>query len=259
MSSDPELAQRAVGIADTLLNVPPGGVADPEWERPYSVEVVATADRALALLQSGEIGGLPRRRSAADRPGRHRAADLRRTGQRPQPDPERRMRSGSASSTGRTSPPGETVPVRRPHLPGRVDERRRPTAAGHSTRSRPPSRGFLGIIFVVLLFITIVIYGMWVATGVAAEKSSRVMELMISAASPAADADRQGRRDRPAGSDPVPRDRAAGARPDHVPGPHRRGHPRPRLGFRGAAGRTDPERCSSATAFSSCSGSRCSR
>ena len=38
--------------------------------------------------------------------------------------------------------------------------------------------------FVVLLFITVVIYGMWVATGVAAEKSSRVMELMISAASP---------------------------------------------------------------------------
>ena len=31
---------------------------------------------------------------------------------------------------------------------------------------------------------TVVIYGMWVATGVAAEKSSRVMELMISAASP---------------------------------------------------------------------------
>jgi ABC-2 type transport system permease protein len=30
----------------------------------------------------------------------------------------------------------------------------------------------------------VVIYGMWVATGVAAEKSSRVMELMISAASP---------------------------------------------------------------------------
>ena len=36
----------------------------------------------------------------------------------------------------------------------------------------------------MLLFITVVIYGMWVATGVAAEKSSRVMELMISAASP---------------------------------------------------------------------------
>ena len=46
------------------------------------------------------------------------------------------------------------------------------------------SRAFLGIVFVVLLFITVVIYGMWVATGVASEKSSRVMELMISAASP---------------------------------------------------------------------------
>jgi len=34
------------------------------------------------------------------------------------------------------------------------------------------------------MFISILIYGMWVATGVAAEKSSRVMELMISAASP---------------------------------------------------------------------------
>jgi len=39
------------------------------------------------------------------------------------------------------------------------------------------SRSFLGIAFVVLIFITLVIYGMWVATGVAAEKSSRVMEL----------------------------------------------------------------------------------
>ena len=38
--ADPELAQRAVAIADTLLNVPPGGVADPAWERPYAVEVV---------------------------------------------------------------------------------------------------------------------------------------------------------------------------------------------------------------------------
>ena len=55
-------------------------------------------------------------------------------------------------------------------------------AAG--SRSRAASRGFLGVVFVVLLFMSVVIYGMWVATGVAAEKSSRVMELMISAASP---------------------------------------------------------------------------
>ena len=36
----------------------------------------------------------------------------------------------------------------------------------------------------MLLFLSVIIYGMWVATGVASEKSSRVMELMISAASP---------------------------------------------------------------------------
>ncbi len=46
------------------------------------------------------------------------------------------------------------------------------------------SRSFLGTVFIILMFITILIYGMWVATGVATEKSSRVMELMISAASP---------------------------------------------------------------------------
>ena len=58
---------------------------------------------------------------------------------------------------------------------------------------------------------TVVIYGMWVATGVAAEKSSRVMELMISAASP-----RQLLTGKVVGigggrADPVPRDRRPGA------------------------------------------------
>jgi ABC-2 type transport system permease protein len=39
-------------------------------------------------------------------------------------------------------------------------------------------------VFGFLIFITIVIYGMWVAQGVVAEKASRVMELLVSAASP---------------------------------------------------------------------------
>ena len=46
------------------------------------------------------------------------------------------------------------------------------------------SRLIVGAVFGVLIFITIVIYGMWVAAGVVAEKSSRVMELLVSAASP---------------------------------------------------------------------------
>jgi len=63
-------------------------------------------------------------------------------------------------------------------------------AAGPSAGGAPISgsefagRRILGIVFVVLIFIILVIYGMWVAAGVVAEKTSRVMELIISAASP---------------------------------------------------------------------------
>jgi len=63
--------------------------------------------------------------------------------------------------------------------------------AGPSTGGKPltasdyAARRIVGVVFVVLIFITLVIYGMWVAAGVVAEKSSRVMELLISAASPA--------------------------------------------------------------------------
>lgn len=46
------------------------------------------------------------------------------------------------------------------------------------------ARRIVGVVFVVVIFITLVIYGMWVAAGVVAEKTSRVMELLISAASP---------------------------------------------------------------------------
>ena len=97
-----------------------------------------------------------------------------------------------------------------------------PTDAGVALDAREAaSRYVLGIVFVILLLISIIIYGMWVATGVAAEKSSRVMELMISAASPPPDADRQGRRDRRGRADPVHRDRHPGARAAGVPGPDR--------------------------------------
>ena len=60
-----------------------------------------------------------------------------------------------------------------------------PTSNGRPVSQQEiASRGFVGTVFIVLMFLSILIYGMWVATGVAAEKSSRVMELMISAASP---------------------------------------------------------------------------
>lgn len=42
----------------------------------------------------------------------------------------------------------------------------------------------LGIVLVVVTFMAIIMYGNWVAVGVAEEKSSRVMELLITAATP---------------------------------------------------------------------------
>jgi ABC-2 type transport system permease protein len=81
-------------------------------------------------------------------------------------------------------PPGVTVD--RFITPGfRVEALSSATEGGRPLDAQQAaSRAFLGIVFVVLLFITVIIYGMWVATGVASEKSSRVMELMVSAASP---------------------------------------------------------------------------
>lgn len=57
------------------------------------------------------------------------------------------------------------------------------TAAPPHDPSAYASRVIVGLIISFLIFITIVIYGMWVAAGVVAEKSSRVMELLIGAAS----------------------------------------------------------------------------
>ncbi len=60
-----------------------------------------------------------------------------------------------------------------------------PTAGGAPLGATEiASRQLLGTVLVVVLFLTMVIYGMWVAAGVAAEKETRVMELLISAASP---------------------------------------------------------------------------
>jgi ABC-2 type transport system permease protein len=46
------------------------------------------------------------------------------------------------------------------------------------------SRTLLASVLLVLIFLTLTVYGMWVASSVAAEKASRVMELLVSAATP---------------------------------------------------------------------------
>lgn len=58
-----------------------------------------------------------------------------------------------------------------------------PAKAGQSAVDRASS-GSLAFALGLIIFMAIVLYGQWIATSVAEEKSSRVMEVMLSAASP---------------------------------------------------------------------------
>ncbi|MEP6638596.1 MAG: ABC transporter permease [Chloroflexota bacterium] len=184
VSSDANLASRAAAIAGSLLNVPPGGVADPGWTKPYVIEPAADTAAAEALLQARQLGGI----LVVARLASGQVDVALRTFESPN-SPRSQILSVAAFGIGvldwsaRLPPTSDRPQFFTPTY--HVESIDTATDAGRALDpQQAASRGFLGIVFVVLLFITVVIYGMWVATGVAAEKSSRVMELMISAASP---------------------------------------------------------------------------
>jgi ABC-2 type transport system permease protein len=184
VSSDPDLAVRAVAVADSVLNVPPGGVADPDFTRPYSIGVAPDPVFAEGQLAANRLGGI----LAVERLSSGQIDVALRTFEGPN-SARSQVLSVAAFGIGVVDWSARLPPTteRAQFLPPlyRVDTINTATDAGKPLDAQQSaSRGFLGIIFIVLLFITIVIYGMWVATGVASEKSSRVMELMISAASP---------------------------------------------------------------------------
>jgi ABC-2 type transport system permease protein len=184
VSADSALAARAVSVADSLLNIPPQDADLATWEKPFMVAAVGDPHVADAALAAGTVGGVMVVQRLADG----------------QVDVE--LRTHESASSARSQLLGIAAfgigvldwSARLPPDSGRiafVTPVYRVAPVSTATEGGLPldaqeaaSRAFLGIIFVILLLITIVIYGMWVATGVAAEKSSRVMELMISAASP---------------------------------------------------------------------------
>lgn len=184
VASDAALAAEAAGTLDGVLNPPASGDATVETARGYIVEPMADRASAEAALADGEIGGVV----VVDR-----------------------VRGGQLQVTFRTNEPGNGVrnqlvgfaavaigivdwsnslppesqlgafvtPDYTIEGPNVVTDGGQPVSPQQAT-----SRALLGVVFVFLLSMTVAIYGMWVATGIAAEKSSRVMELMVSAASP---------------------------------------------------------------------------
>ena len=165
-------------------------------DRGSEFDLIAGSDEQTAIAAG--------RRSRARRRGHRRTA-------------ARTASWGSASTSARrwaSSRSGQLslgrVRRRGPRLRGaqpgrRASSSRRSTSSGPSAAvggDRPfdasafASRLIVGAVFGVLIFITIVIYGMWVAPGVVAEKASRVMELLDQRGVDAAARHRQGARDR---------------------------------------------------------------
>jgi ABC-2 type transport system permease protein len=184
VADDAQLASVAVGVADSLLNIPPTGSDPAKWERPFDIATASDRPAAQADLAAGRVSGVM---DVARLPSGQLDVTYRTNGP---PNPVRSQLVGFAALalgildwTSSLPKDSQLRPFQTPvFTPVSI------AAPGDGGQPVDPqelaSRSFLGIVFVVLIFITVVIYGMWVATGVAAEKSSRVMELMISAASP---------------------------------------------------------------------------
>jgi len=184
VAADAELGQRAVSVADTLLNNRPPEASAATWKKPFLVEVVPDGAAAEARLADGSLGGVMFVKRLAD----GQVDIVLRTTEGPN-SARSTVLSVAAFGIGVLDwsarlPPDATRDAFRPPS-YQVESITTATDAGVALDARQAaSRYVLGLVFVILLLISIVIYGMWVATGVASEKSSRVMELMISAASP---------------------------------------------------------------------------
>ena len=182
VSSDPALAVQTASLADGLFNVTDPTAAAPV-PKAYAIEVVLDARVTDGMLVRGQVGAV----IAVERAANGGLDVTFRTNGTPD---IARLQTyqlvtfsiGVLDWNGRR-PQGDSFPFVQPSF--NLDARNVAVDNGRAlSPQETASRSFLGIVFVVLLFMTVVIYGMWVATGVAAEKSSRVMELMISAASP---------------------------------------------------------------------------
>jgi ABC-2 type transport system permease protein len=181
VAQDAALAQRSMNVLDGFLNRAENGATDEV--KPFNFIRIDNADEAAGQVADGQLdAALIASRNATGR------LDFRfLTGENIGQD---RVQVISIAGTfavaildwTANNPNAGSTPFQ---LPG-VDVR---AGAGPTAGSAPltaaefASRRIVGVVFVVLIFITLVIYGMWVAAGVVAEKTSRVMELMISAAS----------------------------------------------------------------------------
>jgi ABC-2 type transport system permease protein len=184
VANDDQLATGTIATANGIMNIPPPGVDAEDWTPPFKIERESDRETAIHELATGRIDAII---EVERLPDGQLNVTYRTNG--PADSVQAQLAGFVALSVGiidwtSSLPRGSDLGTFRTP---KFDQESliAPTQDGRAIDAVVvASRGFLGTVFIILMFITILIYGMWVATGVATEKSSRVMELMISAASP---------------------------------------------------------------------------
>lgn len=179
VADDPKLADRSVDVMRGVLNAVGGASGGQAYDFVITKDGVGVADAVEAGVYDGAIV------AKRDRSGRLDFTFL--TGQGIGSDRTQFIAVGTFAVAilewTEVNQPAGGRPFQLPTL--QVLAAAGPNAGGAPLgASEIASRQLFGTVLVVILFLTIVIYGMWVAAGVAAEKETRVMELLISAASP---------------------------------------------------------------------------
>ena len=179
-----DLRDRTIAVLDSFLNTPPQGGDPAKFEKAFRVRPASSVEGELQALEASKLDGLivGRRGPDGQLEYTYHSRDLD-TAQRTQLV-EFALLGASILDWQQLS--GATQGAA-PFLQPSIDNETINLAqeGGEAIDQQlAASRRFLGIVFVILVFITLVIYGMWVASGVAAEKSNRVMELLIGAATP---------------------------------------------------------------------------
>jgi len=175
VSRDDALAGRSIGILESVLNNAAGGS-----DKSFVVLREPDEPTAIAMVEAGSLDGL----LVANRLPSGQLAFAFHAGEGLGEDRLQQVAVGMFGVA--VLDYSANNPLSGFQLPS-IDLLRASSPGGGSqpiSGAEYAGRRIVGIVFVVLIFITLVIYGMWVAAGVVAEKASRVMELMISAASP---------------------------------------------------------------------------
>lgn len=180
VASDEALAQRAIGIMEGVLNAQAGGTGS--GVKPYAFLPGTNRDQALEDVQWGRVdAALVAQRTVTG------AIDFTfYAGEGVGPDRAQLVGVGTLAVAILDWTSANTVVGQQFQIPTLdVVAAGGPTAGGAPiSNAEFAGRRVVGIVFVVLIFLLLVVYGMWVAAGVVAEKTSRVMELIVAAASP---------------------------------------------------------------------------